>query len=74
MDDRRALSVSEFCRRYGVGRSKAYEEIKAGRLRAVKTGHRTLIIVDDAEAWLLSRPSSRPPAHGEVTPVSESVT
>jgi excisionase family DNA binding protein len=58
MSDRRALSIVEFCHRYGVGRSKAYEEIKAGRLRAIKIGNRTLIIVDDAEAWLLSRPSS----------------
>jgi len=62
MDDRRALSIAEFCRRYCVGRSKAYEEIKAGRLRATKIGRRTLIIVDDAEAWLLSRPPSWSPA------------
>jgi excisionase family DNA binding protein len=59
MSDRRSLSIAEFCNRYGIGRSKAYEEIKARRLRAIKVGRRTLIIVDEAEAWLLSRPSSQ---------------
>jgi excisionase family DNA binding protein len=59
MNNRRALSIADFCNRYGVGRTKAYEEIKARRLRAIKVGQRTLIIVDDAEAWLLSRPSSQ---------------
>jgi hypothetical protein len=39
---RRAFSISEFCLRYGVGRTNAYQEIAAGRLRAVKAGRRTL--------------------------------
>lgn len=53
---RRAFSIPEFCRRYGIGRSKVYEEIKAGRLIAVKAGHRTLIREEDAEKWLRSLP------------------
>jgi excisionase family DNA binding protein len=57
MDTTRALSVVEFGKRYGIGRSKIYEEIKGGRLRAIKNGRRTLIIVDDAEAWLHSQPA-----------------
>ena len=52
----RALSMAQFCRRYGVGRTKAYEEIKRGRLRARKIGRRTVIAVDDAEAWLQRLP------------------
>jgi excisionase family DNA binding protein len=52
----RAFSIPEFCRRYGIGRTAAYGEIAAGRLRAVKAGRRTLITNDDAEAWLASRP------------------
>jgi hypothetical protein len=52
----RALCLPEFCRRYGVGRSKAYLEIKAGRLKARKCGDRTLVSTDDAEAWLRSLP------------------
>jgi excisionase family DNA binding protein len=56
LDDRRAspraLSIQQFCGRYSIGRTKAYEEIAAGRLRAVKVGRRTLIPEDSAEAWL----------------------
>ena len=37
---RRAFSISEFCFRYGIGRTNAYQEIAAGRLRAVKVGRR----------------------------------
>ena len=58
---RRAFSVCQFCRRYGVGRTTAYAEIAAGRLRAVKVGHRTLITNDAAEAWLASLPELRRP-------------
>ena len=50
----RAFGITEFCRRYGIGRTKVYEEIKFGRLIAVKAGHRTLIKEDDAERWLAS--------------------
>jgi excisionase family DNA binding protein len=53
----RAMSLAEFCGRYGPGRTKAYEEIKSGRLRAVKCGKRTLVTEDDAEAWLRSLPT-----------------
>ena len=54
---RRAYSIGEFCTRYGLGRSKAYDELRSGRLRGVKVGKRTLIREDDAEAWLLSLPT-----------------
>lgn len=52
----RAMSIPEFCMRYDVGRTKAYEEINAGRLRARKVGKRTLISDDDAEDWLKNLP------------------
>jgi excisionase family DNA binding protein len=59
----RAFPISEFCRRYGIGRTTAYAEIAAGRLCAVKVGKRTLITADAAEAWLASLPKfERPPA------------
>ena len=54
--EKRAFSVNEFCRRYGVGRTTAYEEIKAGRLQVVKAGKRTLVPFDAAESWLHSLP------------------
>jgi excisionase family DNA binding protein len=56
---KRAISVFTFCQRYGIGRTKTYDEIKAGRLRTVKAGHRTLIRADDAEAWLQSLPNAK---------------
>jgi hypothetical protein len=52
----RAMSISDFCERYGPGRTTTYQEIKAGRLRARKCGARTIILVDDAEHWLRSLP------------------
>jgi hypothetical protein len=48
----RAMSIDGFCKGYGIGRTKAYEEINAGRLKARKAGKRTIIAEDDAEAWL----------------------
>jgi excisionase family DNA binding protein len=55
----RAMSLPEFCERYNVGRTLAYEEINAGRLRARKVGKRTIISHDDAEDWLRSLPLIR---------------
>jgi excisionase family DNA binding protein len=52
----RAFSIPEFCRRYGIGRTNAYQEIATGRLRALKAGRRTLITHEAAEAWLASLP------------------
>jgi excisionase family DNA binding protein len=52
----RAMSIAEFCERYGPGRTKTYEELKSGRLRARKIGKRTVITEDDAEDWLLRLP------------------
>lgn len=46
-----AFSVAEFCKRYGISRSKAYEEHKAGRLAFWKVGSRTLIMIGEGERW-----------------------
>ena len=58
----RAMSVQAFCERYDIGRTKAYEEINAGRLKARKAGRRTIITSDDAEEWL----SHLPALHGKL--------
>ena len=36
----------------GISRSKAYEEIAAGRLKAVKCGSKTLVPYTSGQAWL----------------------
>jgi hypothetical protein len=53
----RAMSLRVFCERYGLGRTRAYEEIAAGRLTARKAGRRTIITADDAEDWLSRLPA-----------------
>ena len=53
----RAMSIAEFCGRYGPGRTTAYSELKCGRLRGRKIGKRTIITEDDAEDWLRRLPA-----------------
>ena len=53
-DDKRMLCVAEFCHRYAIGKTMAYTEMAAGRLRYCQHGKRRLIHVDDAEAWGVS--------------------
>jgi hypothetical protein len=58
MAERIAFSVNELATAARVGRTLLYEEMKAGRLKAHKIGSRTVILVQDAEAWIRSRPVS----------------
>jgi hypothetical protein len=46
------MSVTTFGETYDIGRTKTYEEINAGRLKARKVGRRTIITAEDAEEWL----------------------
>ena len=55
-DIKKAYSIESFCQAYEIGRSKAFQEIEAGRLRAVKSGARTLIPAEAADQWLKSLP------------------
>ena len=45
-----------------IGRTKAYTEIAAGRLRAVKLGQRTLILAGDLKDYLAGLPEARLPS------------
>lgn len=51
-----AYSVAEVLEIAGCSNGFLYEEINAGKLRAVKRGRRTLILAGDLEAWINSWP------------------
>ncbi len=47
-----SLSIEEACAATGLGRTKLYELINSGQLRARKIGKRTIILKDDLDAFL----------------------
>jgi excisionase family DNA binding protein len=53
---RRALGVAEAAKAAGVGRTTLFEAIRKGEITARKVGRRTIITVDDLDAWLNSLP------------------
>lgn len=61
MDDNKlAYTVKEALEAIGIGQTKLYKEIAAGRLKARKLGHRTLILKADLEAFLNALPAIEP--------------
>jgi excisionase family DNA binding protein len=55
-----ALTISEAAALGGPCRSALYQDIKNGRLRAIKRGRSTRILMDDFKAYLASFPSLPP--------------
>jgi excisionase family DNA binding protein len=55
-----AVTVDEAAELGGPRRAKLYEEIRAGRLRAVKAGRCTRILISDYQAYLASLPAIEP--------------
>lgn len=54
--DQRALRPGEFCKRYGVGRTKLYQLIEDGQIVVRKSGKATLIDLQEAERWYAALP------------------
>ncbi|WP_420839429.1 helix-turn-helix domain-containing protein [Bradyrhizobium oropedii] len=52
-----AHSIPEACTATRVSRTLLYEAIRAGTLRAVKNGRRTLILDEDLRTWIKSLPT-----------------
>ena len=57
IDNVGALTVGGFCQRFSIGRTTFYAEVKAGRIRPVKVGRKTLIPVREAARWQASLPA-----------------
>jgi excisionase family DNA binding protein len=67
-EQRLAYGIDEFCKIANLGRTTLYKDIAEGRLRAVKNGRRTVILRDDAMAFLAALPALEP--RGSVTGVA----
>lgn len=50
----RAFTIHEFSLAYKIGRTKIWQIIKSGQLKAVSVGSKKLIRAEDAEAWFAS--------------------
>jgi len=53
---REGLSIAEACAVAGIGRTKIYQAISDGSLKARKCGKRTLILRDELRHFLASLP------------------
>ncbi|WP_439925664.1 helix-turn-helix domain-containing protein [Nitrobacter sp. JJSN] len=54
-----AFSISAACKVAGVGRTKIYEAIASGDLRARKNGAKNLILREELQRWLESLPTEK---------------
>ena len=66
-----AYDIRSFCAAYSVSRSFTYLEIKAGRLKLLKAGRRTLIPRQSAEDWLNALDTGRGKAATRTKPSSQ---
>jgi excisionase family DNA binding protein len=46
------LSIQEVGKQLGLGRDRAYELIRSGRIRSVRVGARLLVPRQELEAWI----------------------
>lgn len=58
--ERLALTITEAAKSAGRSRSGLYEDIQNGRLRAVKNGRSTRILIDDLKRYLACLPAIEP--------------
>jgi excisionase family DNA binding protein len=65
-----ALSIEETRAVTGIGRTKLYEAINSGELRARKLGKRTLILQSDLESFLSKLEDYLPVRGHKLTPES----
>ena len=44
--------INSFCNGVGIGRTRFYEDLHAGRIRTVKIGRKRLVLIGEREAYL----------------------
>lgn len=54
-----AYTIDDAVSASGIGRTKLYDAIRVGKLRARKCGRRTIIIDEDLRSFLRALPESR---------------
>jgi excisionase family DNA binding protein len=59
MAEKLTYTIAEVCSVGNFGRTTAYAAIKAGTLRAVKVGRRTIVLAKDLDEFL----QNLPPVH-----------
>lgn len=59
-ESRAALTFKEVCQFGAISMASLYNEVNAGRLRAVKRGRRSLVLRTDFERWLNELPAMGP--------------
>ncbi len=47
-----AYTIQEFCEAVGLSKGMIYKEIRAERLKVKKVGARTLVPIEEAQAWM----------------------
>ena len=53
-----AVGIPEACKITSLSRSRLYSELREGRLKARKSGRRTLIAMIELTRWLASLPAA----------------
>jgi hypothetical protein len=56
MVERVAAAIPDACRISGLSRSEIYRRLAAGDIQAIKSGSRTLVLMDSLRAHLASLP------------------
>jgi len=49
---KKTLSVNEFCKAFGFGRTTCYKLFSSGVVRPIKVGRRTFVSVNESEDFL----------------------